>query len=68
MNPRPASAVGITTGLLTASCVASVLLGVIVGYILSGGLRPSGEAAYAAPAGATRVPPAAPLAPARNSR
>jgi tetratricopeptide (TPR) repeat protein len=51
---------GITRGLLAASCVASTLFGVIVGYLLAGstatGVAP---AAYAPPAAGAQVTPAA---------
>lgn len=60
MNPRPAPA-AITSGLLMASCAASLLFGVIVGYILAGGLRADGEATYAAAIQTSASTPAVPL-------
>jgi len=53
---------GSNTGLLAASCTASLLLGVIVGYIVGTGrdLGSAGSRAYAAPA----APPPAQAAPA----
>ena len=51
---------GITRGLLAASCVASTLFGVIVGYLLAGGTAPGvAPAAYAPPAAGAQVTPAA---------
>ncbi len=51
------------TGLLAASCAASVLFGVIVGYIMGtgGNLGASRAGGYAAPAPVAQTPPAAPL-------
>ena len=62
MNQRQAPTSGVTTGLLAASCMASALLGVIVGYILAGGLRQDGAGAVAAAA----APASAPAAPIVN--
>ena len=47
-------------GLLAASCVASALFGVIVGYVLAGGTAPApAPVTYAAPAAAGQVTPVA---------
>lgn len=58
-NAAPAG--GVTTALLLASCLASTLFGVIIGYILAGGTQPTTEVGYAAPAGA--APASAPASP-----
>lgn len=60
MKPQPQSG-GVTTAMLAASCLASVLFGVIVGYILAGGTRQVEGTAYAAPASPPTTAPAIPL-------
>ena len=58
MNPKQPPDGGVTTSLLIASCTASLLFGIIVGYILAGGLRQDAAgpaAAAAAPAGTPPV-------------
>lgn len=62
MKPRPDAPRGVTTALLGASCLASALFGVILGYILAGGLQPGVASSYAAAAGpASTTAPAIPL-------
>lgn len=60
MNPRSTAPQGVTTGLLAASCLASALFGIIVGYIMAGGLQQTTANAYAA-ADAPASAPAAPV-------
>ena len=60
MKPRTEPA-GVTTALLGASCLASALFGVIVGYILAGGTHQAPGTAYAAAAPAPAAAPAIPL-------